>query len=112
MTEEHETNLLQQEVNELTELLRRAARWEDLRIALASKNLGPNDVLLVTFYEDEEDGEYGILVSLDRKVIEYERCTRNELAHRFRVWRDRTGDSRFSQEYPQIGVALASLSKD
>jgi hypothetical protein len=109
--EERDRGLVRQEVEELTDLLRRSAEWRDLRQTLESRGIKPEDVLLATFYEDEEENEYGIFVNVDRRVFEYKRSTRRGAKPQFLQWRERTGDEEILREYPQIVEALALLSQ-
>ena len=78
-------NLLKQEVEELTELLRNDPNWSDLRKALLDKNLNPDNVLLARFLEDEEENEFGAIITQDGKVYEYERNTSSE-NYKFSKW--------------------------
>jgi hypothetical protein len=103
-------DLLRQEVEELTDLVRTSPEWKDLRSALSAKDLTPSDVLLATFYEDEEENEYGIFVTTERRIFEFSRSTRKGAKPRFTLWIERTGDSRTLREYPMIEEALALLS--
>lgn len=107
---EQDRELLRQEVEELTDLLRHDAQWLDLRSTLGSKQLDPERVLLATFYEDEDENEYGIFVTDDRRVFEFKRSTRPGAKPRFSQWVERTGDDGALREYPQIVEALSLLS--
>jgi hypothetical protein len=70
-----EDTLLKQEVEELTEMLLHDNVLEGLRMAIREKGMSPADMLLAGFIEDEEEREYGALVTKDGKVFEYERST-------------------------------------
>jgi hypothetical protein len=103
-------SLLREEVEELTLLLRRADDWGDLRQALISQGLQPEEVLLAAFHEDGDHSEHGVFVANDRRVFEYERTTRQGAELRFRAWQERTGEEQFARDNPQIDEALALIS--
>lgn len=67
-------NLLKQEVEELTQLLREASEWKDLRRAVIDEGLPIDRVLLAGFHEDEVGHEFGALVNAER-VFEFERSS-------------------------------------
>ncbi len=51
--------------------------------------------------------EYGVLVTTDRRVVEYHRrISLHRRGPRVMVWRDRTDDPELAVEYPQVPVAL------
>lgn len=53
--------ILRREVEELTELLRTDAAFADLRAALTTRGLRPDDVVLGGLIEGEEATSYGVL---------------------------------------------------
>ena len=69
--------LYKQEILELTELLKEDEGWEDLRNVLVLKGFDLTQILLVSFMEDEEENEYGVIVTKELRVIEYSRSTKN-----------------------------------
>ena len=109
MSREEKRALLRQEVEELTALLRGAPEWKDLRLALQSKGLKAEDVLLAAFYEDEDKNEYGIVVTPERGVFEFKRSTRRGMKPLFQQWLDRGSSQETLQEYPAIAEAFALL---
>jgi hypothetical protein len=71
-----EDALLEQEVSELTELLRTDPAWEGLRQAIRSKGFQVEHLMLAAFMEDGEHHEWGALVAQDGRVYLYERETK------------------------------------
>lgn len=65
--------LYKQEILELTELFRKDEDWEDLREILAEKGFDLFDIALVSFEENEEEIEYGVIVKKNMKVKKYSR---------------------------------------
>ncbi len=63
------------DVEELTAMLRDDPVLERLREALIDNGLQPGATLLVGFLESERYEEWGVLVSKDGRVFEYERDT-------------------------------------
>ena len=100
--------LYKQEILELTELLREDEEWEDLRNILVKNGFDLNQLLLVSFVEDEEENEFGVIVTKDLKAIEYSRSTSDD---------EENTDSFNSKEiisgmdkYPQISVAIDMIN--
>jgi hypothetical protein len=120
-----------EEINELTGRLRASAvaapegqdprrhmrgalaeHWADLRAILRRKGVKLNATLLVSLLEDGDGLEYGVLVTPERRVIDFSRRIRvHRLGPRLLTWRDRTGDRAFRREFPQIAVALKMVAR-
>jgi hypothetical protein len=64
--------LLEQEVSELTDLLRNDESFADLRDALASKGVPPSTTILAGFMESEDYIMYGVVLTEDRRCIRFE----------------------------------------
>ena len=104
--------LLREEIKELTGLLRTEPDWESLRATLGSRDLKPADVLLVSFYEDETDGEYGVIVTVrGRKIFEYQRSTAAGAQPAFSLWRELAPSGQTVVDYPQVPEALRMLDE-
>lgn len=110
----HATNredLLEQEVDELTEMLRSDPSWEDLRKALSMRGFAADEVLLAGFMEDEENGEYGAIVTRSGQVYEYERDTGCDAPAGFKRFERVADPSKLSREaYPAVEVALRRVA--
>jgi hypothetical protein len=98
-----------QDIKELTDYVRHDEDWQELRDILIKKELILDELLLVSFMEDEEMNEYGVVVTIHKKVYEYERqvgkginhCTINEI----------TDDKTRQSDFPQVAVALKLLDE-
>ncbi len=103
---------LRQEVRELTELLRNEAGWADLRAALASKNLSPENLVLAGFFEDSDGNEFGVLITSNEEIIEYERKTDGR-PDEFTKWRAVADASELLSTFPAVefGRELARENK-
>jgi hypothetical protein len=103
--EEEEKDLLRMEIEELSDMLRNDETWENLREILRARNIDPEKSLLVSFMEDDEDRELGVLVTGAKRVIEYKRSTTANDASFEAV--DITDQPERLEEYPQVPIALA-----
>jgi hypothetical protein len=61
--------LLIQEVEELTDLLQNDEDWRDLHDLILAKGLDIQNILLAGFHEDEDENEYGVIVTPTFKDI-------------------------------------------
>ena len=110
MSKPDAVSLLRQEIKELADLLRTDPDRESLRATLRSRQLKPDDVLLVSFHEDETDGEYGTFVTVrERRIFEYKRSTARSAPHVFSLWRELAASDQTLVEYPQVSEASRML---
>lgn len=103
--------LYRQEVLELTELLREDEDWKDLRDILIKKGFVLNEIVLAAFMEDDEENEYGVIVTPNMKVSEYSRSTKegeNNIEH-FSI-KDISSKKNEIDKYPQIYVAIDMIN--
>jgi hypothetical protein len=107
--DDDERELLRQEIEELTDLLRNDETWQNLRTILRAKGFDPQTTLLVSFMEDDDDQELGVLVTAAGRVIEYQRSTTSDDPATF-AGVDITDDLERLEDYPQVAIALADFS--
>ncbi len=106
-------NLYRQEIIELTDLVRNDDSWSDLRGILIEKGFVLSNTFLVSFFEDEEEMEYGVVVTRNKKIYEYSRSTatgENNIEH-FKI-NEISSDKNKIREYPQILVAFKMFNED
>lgn len=108
VNDENEDDLLRQEIEELTDMLRNDETWANLRTILRAKGFDPQTTLLVSFMEDDEDREFGVLVTADGRVLEYQRDTATDDAASFEAT-DITNVPGRLEDYPQVPIALAEF---
>ncbi len=102
-----ELYLYKEEILELSELLRDDEEWIDIREILIKKGFDMNKIVLVSFMEDEVENEYGVIVTNDMIIYEYERSTqRDENNIDYFKIKDITDDKKERDKYPQISVAI------
>lgn len=99
--------LYKQEIIELTELLNEDEEWEDLKNILIQAGINLNMVVLVSFMEDDEENEYGVIVGKDLRISKYARKTQQEKNNieNFEMV-DITEDVEELNKYPQIAIAI------
>ncbi|MGB7210434.1 MAG: hypothetical protein WBD27_17405 [Pyrinomonadaceae bacterium] len=91
--------LYKEEILELTELLNQ--EWIDLRNLIVSKGIVIDKTLLVNYYEDEEGGEYGVLVVDKKDAYKFEAADKKISLIKF-------DDLEIAKkECPQVEVAVA-----
>ena len=105
--------LYKQEVLELTELLWYYEDWGDLRDTLIEKGFNIRQITLVSFMEDGEENEYGVIVTKNIKISEYSRSTQNgkNNVDNFRI-KDITNEKDKIDKYPQILVAIDMIRNE
>ena len=64
--------LLQQEVRELTDLLRNAGSFADLREALATRGLPASETVLAGFIAGEDESLYGVILTSNQECVRFE----------------------------------------
>lgn len=65
-------DLLQQEVAELTDLLRSDDSFEDIREALGAHGLPVSSTVLAGLIEGEDESQYGVLLTPGQECIRFE----------------------------------------
>ena len=101
----YKKSLLQQEIEELTDLLRNNPDWNDLRKALLRKNINPDDILLAGFMEDEENHKFGVIVTQNGEILNYERDTAFD-NFEFSKWEKVKDIEKLSDTFPAVKIAL------
>lgn len=86
-----------EEIQEFTELLN--TEWSDLRDML-SEEIDLEDALLCSYFEDEEEGKYGAILTKDKQIYQF--TVRGEDLEIVKV--DNVRD--IEEDYPQVVVAL------
>jgi hypothetical protein len=95
--------VLRQEVAELTALVRNDEIRSGLREALKRKGLSPSRILLAGYMEDEFHHEWGVIVTDELQIFDFERHTRSG---RFRKWREVADADELVNDFPAVPLAL------
>lgn len=95
--------LLRQEVEELTDLLRNDAVFAGLRDLLTDRGLLPSETLLAGFIESEDESMYGVFVTFDLHCIRFETSPDGGLAE----WRSMDDLSMVTEDFEAVAVAVA-----
>jgi hypothetical protein len=102
--------MLRKEVEVLTAKLRDDPEWDDLRRVLRRRRIRPAEALMASLFEDGDGIEFGVLVTGDRRVIDYRRrIALHRQGPRVLAWRDRTDDPGVIADFPQVAIALEML---
>lgn len=105
-----DSSLYVREIEELTDLLRNNEEWSDLRGILDVKGFDPDELLLASFIEDEDEYEYGVFVTNDKKIYEYKRSTaEGENSEQYFECVDCTSSKEVELKYPQVAIAIQML---
>jgi hypothetical protein len=72
--------LLQQEVRELTDLLRNADSFSGLRDVLATKGLPASEVILAGLIEGEDESRCGVILTASHECVRFETASSGSLA--------------------------------
>lgn len=94
----NEIDLYKQEIKELTDLLN--TEWTDVKDVLDSAGISTDGGRLVSFYEDEEGSQYGVLLTSRKEIIKFE--IKDEKISTKEI----KDVSSIKNEYPQIIIAL------
>ncbi|KAF2337741.1 hypothetical protein [Flavobacterium ginsenosidimutans] len=92
-----EIELYKEEILELTELLNE--EWLDLKELIKESNLNIHNLLLISYCEDENDREFGVFFTKERKVIRF------IVQDKKLQLEDITNNKEIEIEFPQIKVA-------
>ena len=95
-----------EEIEELTNLLRKEEDWDNSRRMLKSNGFEADKILLVALMESEECKEYGVFVSEERRVYQWVVDTNGTNKYVLISLQERTNDEKFYNEVPQIRVGL------
>ena len=71
--------LLQQEVQELTDLLRHANSSADLREVLAARGSPASETILAGLIEGEDESRYGVILTANQKCVRFETASNGSL---------------------------------
>jgi len=96
--------MLQQEVRELTDLLRHADSFADLRDVLAAKGLSVNEVILAGLIDGEDGSRYGVILTAAQECLRFETMP-NGLLTRWEIV-DERGDLTSDFQAVSVGISM------
>lgn len=97
--------LYRQEIIELTELLNTDENWADLKSILISAGIDLSKTVLASFMEDDEENEYGVIVSKHLTIHSY---SRNINIGNLELT-DITQNKDELSKYPQVAIAVKMI---
>ena len=72
-------HLLQQEVRELTDLLRHAGSFAELRDALAARGSPASETILAGLIEGEDGSRYGVILTASQECVRFETASNGSI---------------------------------
>ena len=105
--------LYKQEILELTSFIRNGDKFKQLQKLLTEEGFDLAQTMLVSFFEDEEGMEYGVLVENDKRVFEYTRYTMNDKKKDESLMvKEITNLPEEIEKYPQIPISFKLINED
>lgn len=105
----------EQIVREHTTLLRHGSDplWVRLRVLLRQKGLKPEQVVLAESFTDDENCEFGVIVTPDRRIFSYDLIfDENDMEHaQFAGWTELSDTPDVTECYDLIPHAMKLLGK-
>lgn len=108
MKKASEEKLLEQEVQELTALLRTNTALKGLRNQLEERGLNPNKCIMGGFYEDEHDNQFGMIIT-DKKELYY--FDINWRTEKLKKWERRESADSFTEDFAAARIAVSLAEK-
>lgn len=96
---------LQQEVRELTELLRHAGTFADLRDALTAKGLPASEVVLAGLIEGEDESRYGVLLTTNQGCVRFETAPNGSLTR----WETVDEPHALTSDFQAVSVGISMM---
>lgn len=97
--------LYKQEIIELTELLNTDEDWSDLKNILIKAGIDLSKTVLASFMEDDEENEYGVIVSKDLTIRRFSRKIDIGNLELTNI----TKDENELSKYPQIAISIKMI---
>jgi hypothetical protein len=94
---------LQQEVRELTDLLRNDDTFADLRDALAAKGLSASETILAGLIESEDESLYGVIITANEECVRFESAPNGRLT-RWEIIKD---PDALTDDFQAVSVGIA-----
>src|SRR5215471_5022536 len=94
---------LEQEVKELTDLLRNDDTFADLRDILAAKGLSASQTLLAGLIEGEDESRYGVILTAERHCVLFETDPDDSLIR----WEIIEDPDTLTTDFEAVGVGIA-----
>jgi hypothetical protein len=92
----------------MTEVMRKGPTLKGLRSHLKTRGIDPESCLMGGLMEDEEHGEYGLVVTVDCQLVWYERST---LSNELRKWEAHTDPAGLTEMFREAEVAYAMMKE-
>jgi hypothetical protein len=99
--------LLQQEVRELTGLLRHAYSFADLRDALAARGLAASQIILAGLIEGEDESRYGVMLTASQECVRFEAAPDGPLTR----WETIDEPDALASDFQAVSVGISMMRR-
>jgi hypothetical protein len=99
--------LLQQEVRELTDLLRHADSFADLRDVLAARGTPASETILAGLIESEDESRYGVILTAGQKCVRFETAPNGSLAR----WETIDEPDALTSDFQAVSVGISMMRR-
>jgi hypothetical protein len=100
--------LLQQEVRELTDLLRHADSLANLRDALAARGLPASETILAGLIESEDESLYGVILTAGQECVRFETASNGS----FTRWEITDEPDALISDFEAVSVGISMMRND
>lgn len=97
--------LLRQEVRELTDLLRHADSFADLRAALAARGSPASGTILAGLIEGEDESRYGVMLTASQECVQFETAPNSSITR----WEIIDKPDALSSDFQAVSVAISMM---
>jgi hypothetical protein len=95
--------LLQQEVRELTDLLREEDSLAGLRAALAARGALASETILLGLFASEDESQYGVVLTASRECVRFETAPGGSLTR----WEIIDDPETLACDFPAVSVGVS-----
>lgn len=109
-TEEFEINEYKEEIIGINRMIQEDEKCQGVRDFFVEHDFKLNEIVVVAFFDDEEEMEYGVFVRKDLRVFSYARSTAEDMKG-FEVVdiNDITEDEAELDDFPWVYVAMEMI---
>lgn len=99
--------MLQQEVRELTDLLRHAGSFADLRNALAARGSPASETILAGLIEGEDESRYGVILTASQECVRFETAPNGSLT----TWEIIDEPNALTSDFQAVSVGISMVRR-
>jgi hypothetical protein len=99
--------LLQQEVRELTDLLRHADSFADLRAALDARGSPASETILAGLIEGEDESRYSVILTASQECVRFEATPNGSLT----TWEIIDEPDALTSDFQAVSVGISMMRR-